>query len=224
MSKGEIRTSTKSGFDACMLETLGSVIGIVPVNRLLETFGSFWGIVRCPPDQLRQEVKTFNLSASDELCERLEDAASRTRRLAEIFSEAQRRRASVVETTSDLVDHFRRQLRGLKIEQMRVVLLDQQRRITHSIPVAAGTAHRVQTPIRELIGPVLQFRAAAWALGHNHPTGDATPSSEDFSLTRQLGRVSSLIDIPLVANIILSDTTTTSTDFTSMRLMGYLDL
>lgn len=196
---------SRSGFEAHMLRTLAAVIGAEAVDHLLDGFGSFWGIIECSPARLQEELERFGVAGSKELRDLLNDAIHSTKRLAEIIEAAHRNEMPVIETTADLVQHFRRQFRRLEREQLRVVLLDRERRLTHSIPVATGSFNRVQAPVREMIAPVLQFRASAWAIGHNHPAGDAAPSTEDYSLTRQLNRIAELIDIPLIDHIIIAN-------------------
>lgn len=212
---------SRSGFETHMLKTLSIVIGTEAVDHLLQQFGSFWGIIECPSEQLQSEFEVLGIGGSSTLCELLHDLIHSTQRLANLVREARRSDAPIVETTADLVQHFRRQFCRLEREQLRVVLLDRQQRLTHSIPVATGSFNRVQAPVREIIAPVLQFRASAWALGHNHPAGDATPSSEDFSLTRQLDRIADLIDVPLVDHIIIANSASPPEVYFSMNSLVY---
>jgi len=52
---------------------------------------------------------------------------------------------------------------------------------------------------------VLQKKAAAIILTHNHPSGATTPSTEDFMITARLCVVLSNIDVVLHDHIIIGD-------------------
>ena len=47
--------------------------------------------------------------------------------------------------------------------------------------------------------------ATALLIGHNHPSGETTPSSEDKAITKRLKEVSDLIGIKLLDHVIVTD-------------------
>jgi DNA repair protein RadC len=47
--------------------------------------------------------------------------------------------------------------------------------------------------------------AAALLLIHNHPSGDPTPSKEDFEITNRLKEASELLGIRLLDHVIIGD-------------------
>jgi len=55
-------------------------------------------------------------------------------------------------------------------------------------------------------------------LGHNHPSGDSTPSSDDRSLTKEMREAGELMHIPLLDHIIVGDD-----QYYSFRGMGCLN-
>jgi DNA repair protein RadC len=48
------------------------------------------------------------------------------------------------------------------------------------------------------------LRAAGFILVHNHPSGDANPSSDDIQITRRLRHISVEMDLPLLDHFIIA--------------------
>ncbi|HQX62820.1 MAG TPA: JAB domain-containing protein, partial [Thermomicrobiales bacterium] len=51
----------------------------------------------------------------------------------------------------------------------------------------------------------IRANCPAIAIAHNHPSGDPTPSAADISLTAELARAASLLDIDLIDHLIVGD-------------------
>jgi DNA repair protein RadC len=51
--------------------------------------------------------------------------------------------------------------------------------------------------------PLIRCAAAAAIVAHNHPSGDPTPSPEDYALTRRLRAVGDLVGIPLLDHVVI---------------------
>jgi DNA repair protein RadC len=47
--------------------------------------------------------------------------------------------------------------------------------------------------------------AAAIIVGHNHPSGDPTPSGDDISLTARLARAGEILGIKVIDHVIVAD-------------------
>ena len=69
---------------------------------------------------------------------------------------------------------------------------------------------------REVFKTALLSSAAAIILIHNHPTGDTTPSSEDFEVTRRLQEAGTLLGIKVLDHIIIG------TSYYSFAEMGVI--
>lgn len=67
-----------------------------------------------------------------------------------------------------------------------------------------GTLDRSILHPRDVYRTALLTNAAAVIVGHNHPSGDPSPSSEDIDSTRRLRNVGSLMGIELRDHIIVS--------------------
>jgi DNA repair protein RadC len=90
-------------------------------------------------------------------------------------------------------------------EVFLVLFLDSRQRLIADVEMARGTVDRVNVYPREVIKRALEFHAAGLILVHNHPSGKASPSSADISLTRSIGDSAQIFQIILHDHIIVSN-------------------
>ena len=110
------------------------------------------------------------------------------------------------ETRSYLTSH----LRHRPNEVFACLFLDAQNRVISFDEIAQGTIDGVNVYLREVVRRALRHNAAGVILAHNHPSGDATPSQADKTLTRALSKALALIDVLVLDHIIIGDGQTTS--------------
>jgi len=63
-----------------------------------------------------------------------------------------------------------------------------------------------KNPSREVFADVITDRAFALILAHNHPSGDVTPSKNDFSITQKIKAAGKILGIHLLDYIIIGKT------------------
>jgi DNA repair protein RadC len=99
---------------------------------------------------------------------------------------------------------FFRSLIGADVrENFLAVYLDGRHRPIGWRVVSIGTATVSLVHPRETFQPAVCLGAASLIVGHNHPSGDPQPSSEDISVTRRLARAGSILGIGLCDHIVL---------------------
>ena len=91
------------------------------------------------------------------------------------------------------------------IERMYCIFLNGQNRVIAIEKMFDGTISCAVIYPRELIKRILQLKATAVILVHNHPSGDPSPSKEDKTLTMKVGVVMSGIDVLLHDHVIIGD-------------------
>ncbi|MGZ3732255.1 MAG: JAB domain-containing protein, partial [Parachlamydiaceae bacterium] len=69
---------------------------------------------------------------------------------------------------------------------------------------------------REVFYPAIRHKAASLILIHNHPSGDLTPSKEDYDITELLIKTGNLMSIPVHDHLIIS-----ANAFISLRQKGF---
>ena len=104
------------------------------------------------------------------------------------------------------------------------IINDRGRFALHTLPSGAFYPHvtniignGVALDIRKLVENALLTSASAVILAHNHPSGVALPSSEDYATTDRAKQALATVGIPLTDHIIVADQ-----DFVSFADSGYL--
>jgi len=113
----------------------------------------------------------------------------------------------ILRTSTDAVNVLRPVFEGADREKFVVMILDAKHRAIAINVVSVGSLTASIVHARELFRPVLMLPPAAIILAHNHPSGDANPSSEDVELTRRLRHAGELLGIPVLDHVILGDKT-----------------
>ena len=111
----------------------------------------------------------------------------------------------VVRRPEDLALLARQRLAGLRRERVLVVVLDPGHRVRRVVPISDGSADHCLLPIREVLNAVLRNDGSAFALVHNHPSGDPTPSPADLHATDRLASAARVVDLHLVDHLVTTD-------------------
>lgn len=102
-------------------------------------------------------------------------------------------------------------------ETFKALYLDGRRRLIRSEVVSVGTLTATLVHPREVFGPAIECGAASVVVGHNHPSGDPTPSSEDRVLTERLSQAGRLLGLNIDDHLVIGRGC-----FISLRQMGVL--
>lgn len=95
-------------------------------------------------------------------------------------------------------------IKDLKREHFVCVYLNARNQILKTETISIGSLNSSLVHPREVFQPAINFSAASMILGHNHPSGDVTPSKEDISLTRRMVEAGELLGIEVVDHLIVS--------------------
>lgn len=109
-----------------------------------------------------------------------------------------------IESAEEAAQYFRTRLGLDPSESFWVLLLDSRGRVIGEECVSLGTVNACLVHPREIFAPALRARAAQILVVHNHPSGDQTPSPEDYKLTDRLSEAGTLLGIPMVDHLIVS--------------------
>ena len=104
-----------------------------------------------------------------------------------------------------IADYYMEQLRHLEQECVYLILLDTKCNILKEIHLSSGTVNSSIVSIRDIFINALNYKASGIILLHNHPSGDPTPSKQDFSITINVKEAGILMNIPLFDHIIVGD-------------------
>ncbi len=94
-------------------------------------------------------------------------------------------------------------LADLAVEELHVLILDSQHRMTRDVTVTRGLLNSSLVHAREVFREAIAESAAAIVLAHNHPSGDPTPSADDLRVTTDLVAAGRLLEIPVFDHVII---------------------
>lgn len=179
---------------AILLRTGRVGANVVEVAReLLKKYGSLQELSRCGVDELS---KIEGIGGAKAL--HLVAAFGLGKRLAE-----QRWSKQKLDSPDRIVALLGPELQMLRIESLRVVLLDTRYQLIRVEQVSSGSVNESIAHPREVFRPAMLASAYAVIVVHNHPSGDPAPSQADHSLTRRLAEAAELLQIKLLDHIIV---------------------
>jgi DNA repair protein RadC len=95
----------------------------------------------------------------------------------------------------------------LRQEQVRVILLDNGRRVIAIPTVYVGTLNMSVLRVSEIFREAITRNSPAVILAHNHPSGEPEPSREDRALTTRLKECGTLLGIEMLDHVIVGNGT-----------------
>ena len=116
----------------------------------------------------------------------------------------QMHRGPVMTSPQALRDWLRLYCAGLEHEVFLVLYLDANHRLIESQELFRGTLTQTSVYPRELVKGALARNAAALAVAHNHPSGQAEPSRADEFLTQTLKSTLSLVDVRVIDHFVVA--------------------
>ena len=110
-----------------------------------------------------------------------------------------------VTSSKDVAKIFMEELRYEKREIVKVVILNNKNQIMRIADVSlGGTNYAVIEPKDILIEP-LKMGAKKIILLHNHPSGNPTPSAEDYQVTKRIKLCAEMMGIDLLDHLVIGD-------------------
>jgi len=107
-------------------------------------------------------------------------------------------------------------------ETLVVVMLDARLRPFAWHRVSLGTVSECSCHPREVLRPVIATAAYAFAIMHNHPSGDPSPSRADEIVTRKLVDAGELMQIRLMDHLIIGEPAPSRSPYFSFREAGLI--
>jgi DNA repair protein RadC len=198
---------------AILLRTGVTGANVVEVARnLLKKYGSLVELSRCSVDELSKIrgigfAKAVQLVAAFGLGQRLAHEALSKQKL------------DSPEVIHELVGT---EMRRLRKESLRVILLDTRYHLIRIEEVSLGSVNESIAHPRDVFRPAVIASAYAVIVVHNHPSGDASPSQTDHSLTRRLAEAAELLQIKLLDHIIIGAPGEQNAGYFSFKEAGVL--
>lgn len=103
-------------------------------------------------------------------------------------------------------------------EHVVLLLVDQKMKELYCSVIANGSFSATEISVRRILNLALNYNASGVIIAHNHPSGIAVPSKNDYHATKLIRDSLSLIGVELLDHYIIADR-----DAVSMRQSGLLD-
>lgn len=113
----------------------------------------------------------------------------------------------LVRSPDDLAAIAIRELAGCRRERVLVIVMGGRNRLRRIVPITDGKADRVLFPIREILNAVIRNDGEAFAVAHNHPSGNVEPSPEDISATNEIAQAARTVGLRFLDHLIVSGKT-----------------
>ncbi|MEV6338953.1 DNA repair protein RadC [Nocardia vinacea] len=162
--------------------------------ELIAEHGGIAGLAAARPEELSRRagvgeakaatiIAAFHLATrarnSPETAPRLDDAADVVRVVLPLFA-------------------------GARVERLLVLVCDAQNRLRHKVFVAEGAIDQVAVPVREILNTVLRHDGRAFAVVHNHPSGDPVPSFDDRRATTLLIESARTVGLRFLDHVVIA--------------------
>lgn len=92
---------------------------------------------------------------------------------------------------------------ALAQEQVRVLLLDRRNRAVGQRVIYQGNAWSAVVRPAEVLRAAVVAAVPHVIVAHNHPSGDASPSSDDVAITKELAEAAKLLGVELLDHIVI---------------------
>ena len=182
-------------------QLLAVMTGIPEENKALaaadEIINRCGGNIQCLPRLDHQELmklsgltkkRVITFRASIEMAARIANGCGTTARIS---------------SADDACDYFRTKLGAKEQEVFSIVCLTAKNQVLAYNEITRGTLTSSLIHPREVFKKAMQANAAKIILGHNHPSGDPTPSDADKEVTKELDKAGDLLQIPVLDHIIV---------------------
>jgi DNA repair protein RadC len=91
------------------------------------------------------------------------------------------------------------------VEKVYIIFLDAQNKILAIEKLFSGSITAASIYPREIVKRLINVKASAFVMAHNHPSMDTTPSAEDKSITTKVGIAAASIDVTFHDHIIIGE-------------------
>jgi len=177
-------------------------------HALMERYGSLSAVLAAPVEDLKN-VEGIGESAAVLLS--LVPKIAKKARLADASQE------TVLSTTERVGDFLLERFAGEQHEVVYQLCLDRKGKLLTCKRLTEGSVASADLDIRKIVENAILCQASAVVLAHNHPSGVALPSQEDYAATDRVQAALATIGVELADHIIVADG-----DYVSMADSGFL--
>lgn len=178
-------------------------------HALMERYGSLSAVLSAPMEDLK---KVEGIGESAAILLRLAPQIYRKARMADAAQE------TVLNSAARAGAYLLERFADEKNEVVYQLCLDRKGKLIACKRLGEGSVTNAELSIRSVMENAILTSASAVILSHNHPSGIALPSQDDYAATQRVKDALETIGVELADHIIVADG-----DFVSMADSGYLE-
>jgi len=176
-------------------------------HALMQRYGSLSAVFSAPVEDLEQ---TAGIGKRSAILLRLTAEVYRKAKLTEL------QRETILNSTERTGAYLMNLFTDAKHEMVYMLCLDRKGKLLACKRIGEGGIDSAHLDIRKIMENTLHASASGVILAHNHPSGIALPSDDDYAATLSVRRALATINVPLLDHIIVADN-----DFVSLADSGY---
>lgn len=104
----------------------------------------------------------------------------------------------------DIAEVARLWLVDARRERAVLIVCDVSMRVRRAFVITEGASDRCLLPVREILTAVLQHDGTAFAVAHNHPSGDVQPSRADDEVTAVLAEAADVVGLDFLGHVVVA--------------------
>lgn len=180
-------------------------------HRLIETFGTFANVLDASYEDLIEVKGVGEVTAT---------YLSGLPNIFKLYKQSKMKKRPVLTTADKVFEYFGTTFNHMPNEEFYVLCVDSLSRLIVAKLIAKGTNSEVAFTLKAITETAVRTKAQGVILIHNHPNGEANPSSKDMEMTRQIYYNLMLNHIAVLDHIILGKE---EGNFYSFHRSGMLD-
>ena len=177
-------------------------------HALMERYGSLSAVLAAPVEDLK---KVEGVGESAAILLKLAPQLYRKAKMSDAEQE------TILSSVERVGDYLLERFAGEKNEVVYQLCLDRKGKLLVCKKLGEGGVASADLDIRRLVENALLTGASSVVLAHNHPSGVALPSRDDYAATDRAKTALAVVGVALTDHIIVADG-----DFVSMADSGYI--
>ncbi len=110
-----------------------------------------------------------------------------------------------IKSSQDVANLLIDELKYEKREIAKIILLNSKNIVQKIIDISYGGTNFAMLEPKDVLHEAIKISAPKIIIVHNHPSGDSTPSLEDFELTKRLIEAAKILGLEILDHIVIAE-------------------
>jgi DNA repair protein RadC len=110
----------------------------------------------------------------------------------------------ILRSAGDVASYVGSEMASLRRERVVILVCNNRNRVFRTVVLTEGSIDRSLLSVRDILNAVLRHDGRAFAMAHNHPSGDPTPSETDRSATAELAAAAQVVGLRFLDHVIVA--------------------